>query len=104
GGHAPRGDPGVFQRTDSAENGRMKNEIISVDDHVVEPPKVWTDRLPAARREAGPRVGRCSSRVTARTQDRWRGGPTCGTTRTCAGPSTPASWWRATATATSSSR
>ena len=30
--------------------------IISVDDHVVEPPTVWTDRLPAADRERGPRV------------------------------------------------
>jgi predicted TIM-barrel fold metal-dependent hydrolase len=30
--------------------------IISVDDHVVEPPNVWTDRLPAADREIGPRV------------------------------------------------
>jgi predicted TIM-barrel fold metal-dependent hydrolase len=31
---------------------------ISVDDHVVEPPHVWQDRLPARRREAGPRVER----------------------------------------------
>lgn len=31
-------------------------ELISVDDHVVEPPNVWTNRLPAAQREAGPRV------------------------------------------------
>jgi predicted TIM-barrel fold metal-dependent hydrolase len=30
--------------------------IISVDDHVVEPPTVWTDRLPARDRERGPRV------------------------------------------------
>ncbi|HZQ26064.1 MAG TPA: amidohydrolase family protein [Acidimicrobiales bacterium] len=42
----------------------MKNEIISVDDHVVEPPTVWTDRLPAARREAGPRVERAYGSVT----------------------------------------
>jgi predicted TIM-barrel fold metal-dependent hydrolase len=32
--------------------------IISVDDHVVEPPGVWQDRLPAKYREAGPRVER----------------------------------------------
>jgi predicted TIM-barrel fold metal-dependent hydrolase len=32
--------------------------IISVDDHVVEPPDVWTDRLPAKYREVGPRVVR----------------------------------------------
>jgi predicted TIM-barrel fold metal-dependent hydrolase len=31
-------------------------KIISVDDHVVEPPHVWQDRLPAAMRDRGPRV------------------------------------------------
>ena len=30
--------------------------IISVDDHVVEPPTVWSDRLPARDRERGPHV------------------------------------------------
>ena len=30
--------------------------IISVDDHVVEPPAVWTDRLPERLRGRGPRV------------------------------------------------
>src|SRR4029079_6934935 len=29
---------------------------ISVDDHVVEPPSVWTDRLSPRDRERGPRV------------------------------------------------
>src|SRR3954451_10446145 len=33
-------------------------KIISVDDHVVEPPHVWQDRLPAAMRDRGPRVER----------------------------------------------
>jgi predicted TIM-barrel fold metal-dependent hydrolase len=32
--------------------------IISVDDHVVEPPTLWTDRLSASDREVGPRVVR----------------------------------------------
>jgi predicted TIM-barrel fold metal-dependent hydrolase len=32
--------------------------IISVDDHVVEPPNVWIDRLPASDHERGPRVVR----------------------------------------------
>jgi predicted TIM-barrel fold metal-dependent hydrolase len=32
--------------------------IISVDDHVLEPPNVWQDRLPARLREAGPRIVR----------------------------------------------
>ena len=30
-------------------------QIISVDDHVVEPPNVWQDRLPAKFKELGPR-------------------------------------------------
>ena len=33
-------------------------KIISVDDHVVEPPHVWQERLPARMREKGPRVER----------------------------------------------
>ena len=32
--------------------------IISVDDHVVEPPELWTERLPAKYRDRGPRVVR----------------------------------------------
>src|SRR4051812_2028421 len=31
-------------------------KLISVDDHVVEHPLVWQDRLPAKYREQGPRV------------------------------------------------
>jgi predicted TIM-barrel fold metal-dependent hydrolase len=30
--------------------------LVSADDHVVEPPNVWQDRLPAKHREAGPRL------------------------------------------------
>ncbi|MDQ1704474.1 MAG: hypothetical protein QOF18_840, partial [Frankiaceae bacterium] len=30
--------------------------IISVDDHIVEPPNLWQDRLPAAMRDRGPKV------------------------------------------------
>jgi hypothetical protein len=30
--------------------------LISVDDHVVEPPPVWVDRLPRRHREAGPHI------------------------------------------------
>lgn len=30
--------------------------IISLDDHVIEPPDLWSDRLPAKYREVGPRV------------------------------------------------
>jgi predicted TIM-barrel fold metal-dependent hydrolase len=32
--------------------------IVSVDDHVIEPPDVWQDRLPASYREVGPRLER----------------------------------------------
>jgi predicted TIM-barrel fold metal-dependent hydrolase len=31
-------------------------KIISVDDHVIEHPRVWLDRLPAAMRERGPQI------------------------------------------------
>jgi predicted TIM-barrel fold metal-dependent hydrolase len=31
-------------------------ELISVDDHIIEPPGVWVDRLPAKYREVGPHV------------------------------------------------
>jgi predicted TIM-barrel fold metal-dependent hydrolase len=31
-------------------------KLISTDDHVIEHPKVWEDRLPAAARERGPRI------------------------------------------------
>ena len=30
--------------------------LVSVDDHVIEPPNVWIDRLPAKYREVGPRM------------------------------------------------
>ena len=30
--------------------------LVSVDDHVIEPPNVWVDRLPARYRDAGPRM------------------------------------------------
>ena len=32
--------------------------IISVDDHVVEPPDLWSSRLPARYQDTGPRVVR----------------------------------------------
>ena len=31
-------------------------KIISIDDHVIEHPRVFQDRLPAHAREAGPRI------------------------------------------------
>jgi predicted TIM-barrel fold metal-dependent hydrolase len=31
-------------------------KLISTDDHVIEHPRVWSDRLPAAAREAGPHI------------------------------------------------
>ncbi|MEZ5239134.1 MAG: amidohydrolase family protein [Microthrixaceae bacterium] len=37
--------------------------IISVDDHVIEPPNVWQDRLPERFREAGPRSVRQKGRM-----------------------------------------
>jgi predicted TIM-barrel fold metal-dependent hydrolase len=34
----------------------MPYELISVDDHIIEPPDVWTDRLPSKYQESAPRV------------------------------------------------
>jgi predicted TIM-barrel fold metal-dependent hydrolase len=36
--------------------GDIFDWMISVDDHVIEPPHVWQDRLPAKYKEVGPRV------------------------------------------------
>jgi predicted TIM-barrel fold metal-dependent hydrolase len=35
---------------------RHEYDLISVDDHIIEPATVWTDRLPAKHRDAGPHV------------------------------------------------
>ncbi|WP_436771590.1 amidohydrolase family protein [Yinghuangia sp. YIM S09857] len=59
--------------------------VVSVDDHVVEPPDVWTSRLPARYRDTGPRVVRATCRteqVTANTVKYHFGGD---------GPETD--WW-----------
>lgn len=37
--------------------------IVSVDDHVIEPPNVWQDRLPARFKEVGPRSFRQKGRM-----------------------------------------
>jgi predicted TIM-barrel fold metal-dependent hydrolase len=41
-------------------------KIISVDDHVVEPPTLWIERLPAKYRDEGPRVERMQGLVGVR--------------------------------------
>src|SRR5882672_10777823 len=59
-----------FERSERAA-GRPKNRtyredksmtdlprIISVDDHIVEPPNLWADRLPSKYLDRGPRVER----------------------------------------------
>lgn len=48
-------------RTDAA--GTELPRIISVDDHVVEPHRLWQDRLPAKHRDIGPRVVREKGQV-----------------------------------------
>ena len=30
--------------------------IVSVDDHVIEPPNVWLDRLPSKYKDVAPRI------------------------------------------------
>jgi predicted TIM-barrel fold metal-dependent hydrolase len=39
-------------------------KIISVDDHVIEPPTLWQDRLPEKYQDVGPRVVRKHGRMT----------------------------------------
>ena len=41
-----------------SESVRAFPKIVSVDDHVVEPATVWTERLPAGYRDVAPRVVR----------------------------------------------
>jgi predicted TIM-barrel fold metal-dependent hydrolase len=36
--------------------------LISVDDHVIEPPHIWQENLPSRYREAGPTIVRCRGR------------------------------------------
>jgi predicted TIM-barrel fold metal-dependent hydrolase len=43
-------------------------KIVSVDDHVIEPPTLWVDRLPAKHRGTGPRVDQMRGRKE------WTGG------------------------------
>jgi predicted TIM-barrel fold metal-dependent hydrolase len=45
--------------------------IISVDDHVQEPPDLWWNRLPAKLRERGPRVRREKGVFAPFGRDRW---------------------------------
>src|SRR3712207_690276 len=40
----------------------MTLDLISVDDHVIEHARVWSDRLPAKHVEAGPRVEEADGR------------------------------------------
>jgi len=60
-------------------------KIISVDDHVVEPPGVWQDRLPSKYADVGPRIVRAPMGETSLAGGVWRN--TMGTE----GP--PVDWW-----------
>ncbi len=42
--------------TPGVDDGGVIPWIVSVDDHVLEPPDVWTSRLPERYRDAGPRI------------------------------------------------
>src|SRR5438876_84934 len=56
----PSSGPPSMQPWWAAYDAAMKEfpRIISVDDHVVEPPTVWTDRLPSKYNDVGPRIVR----------------------------------------------
>src|SRR5215510_1311608 len=48
-----------------SEIGKSDLRIVSVDDHVLEPPHIWVERLPSRHRDVGPRVERTRGRTTA---------------------------------------
>ena len=43
---------------DESQGTGLIPRIVSVDDHVVEPPHVWQTWLPSKFKEAGPRIER----------------------------------------------
>jgi predicted TIM-barrel fold metal-dependent hydrolase len=51
---------------------RIPYDIISVDDHVLEPPDLWWNRLPAKLRDRGPRVVRERGVSTDRRAVGWK--------------------------------
>src|SRR5690606_31140388 len=59
-----RTSPGCT-RTPGRKEGKPMEipRIISVDDHVVEPPDLWSSRLPEMYRDRGPRVVREKAKV-----------------------------------------
>ena len=82
---------GPAQLTAQAVRGAAMEipRIISVDDHVIEPAHVWQDYLPAAFRDAGPRLVRVKGRLRfeprhmAFRETPTGTGPTAGPTRAC---------------------
>lgn len=48
----------------------MTYRLLSVDDHLIEPPNVWVDRLPAKYRDVGPHVVRDDGRDWWEFEDR----------------------------------
>ncbi len=52
-------------------SGRIPR-IISVDDHVVEPPELWSSRLPSQYRERGPRIVRERGSLLGGEGGAWR--------------------------------
>jgi predicted TIM-barrel fold metal-dependent hydrolase len=54
--------------TPAGTSSRTIPRIISVDDHVVEPPDLWTSRLPKRFLDAGPRVERDRAIIEFRPQ------------------------------------
>ena len=63
-------------------------KIISVDDHVVEPATVWTDRLPAKFHDVGPRVVRAPVKELS-----FIGGKFTAVPAEPGDPGEPVDWW-----------
>ena len=62
--------------------------IISVDDHVVEPPTVWSDRLPSRYQDVGPRVLQAPVKEIS-----FVGGKFVAVPGEPGGPGEPVDWW-----------
>lgn len=62
--------------------------IVSVDDHVIEPPGVWQDRLPARYRDVGPRIVRAPVKEIS-----FVGGKFTAIAGQPGDPGEPVDWW-----------
>ena len=64
-GPKPSSGPGLVWTLKEEVHASAFGKIISVDDHITEPPHLWTDRLPARYKMTGPTWSRLTTAVKA---------------------------------------